>query len=507
MLIEVEEDHSGTSTVRAVNALHAPAVGTVVVHAPYGCPLREFAIEVLHALDRPPAPEARTADLAAWATAWLTTAAPRCDLLVYGARRLAATSQRWLRELAEHPNVTVWRINDPDELRRDTAYDAGSPAVWRWQTFLTRPWRHPGPHHHAELTLCGRPCPPSWQQDDPPPFPWTRRRIAALPTPSAEYAAVVQLTLTYEAVSPTIERTIGTPDLEARGVTAAVAYLALIARSALDLAIFLRHLEEDVFLRRGLLIADPQRIAARVASLDAEGQLGTSHRSATEHNCDADPRRAVEDLVSRLRPSERREFEASRMISAATDGTTLTNGAGTVLHVPPWWNWPVRAAARVRQLSPTTPSIAALTTKSRLTSYQAIEVLGRPASESLHATLAPAIDAIAPDVTLHTLPDPGANIPAAATADGTGDSDDLPPLTPAAAHRLHELYEQRSERLYHHEHLPPDDPGIEWLIAHDLADHHPERGNTTIVPWLYDTMYARLRAPFNAEDRLPRRFI
>lgn len=196
------------------------------------------------------------------------------------------------------------------------------------------------------------------------------------------------------------------------------------------------------------------------------------------------------------------------MISAATDGTTLTNGTGTVLHVPPWWTWPVRAAARARQLRPAAPGSAILTARSRLSSFQAVEIIGRPASEQLHATLAPVIDAIAPCVTLHALPDPGAEIAASTTTTaGTEDPNAETSLTVAAAHRLHELYERRSERLYKHEHLPPNDSGIRWLIDHGLAEHHPERGNTTIVPWLHETMHARLRSPFNTEDRLPRRFV
>lgn len=511
MLIQVEENDSDSSTVAAINDLHAPAVGTVVVHAPYGCPLREFAIEVLVALGRPPDLDEPAANLTTWAAAWLRTARPRCDLLIYGARRLAASCYTWLRALAEHPQVTVWLIDDPNELQRSTPPAVGATPIWSWQTFITRPWRRERLRDYAAEALCGKPCPPGWPRAGLPPFPWTRGRIAEFATGSPEYAAVLQLTLTYEALSPVIERAIGTPRLEARGVMAAVAYLALIADSAADLSVLVRHLEEDVFIRRGLLIVDPHRISQRIAELRADRLLDDAHQDPTMLVHSADPMNAVSHLIGDLRPQDRREFEESEMVSAADDGSTLINGHGTTVHVPPWWSWCVRAAATMqptqsRYTPPTTPQTAVLTEVSRLTSYRAVTVLGSHDSQQLHATLGATIDAIAPDITFEPLPESGGDPVFSAHEQTSQDGIDQP-LTVAAAHRLHELYEQRSERLYRHVHLPPGDSGIAWLTTHGLAEHHAERGNTTIVPWLHEAMRARLRRPFNAEDHLPRRFV
>lgn len=503
MLVHVEEDCSDASSVAAINTLHAPTAGTVVVHAPYGCPRREFAIEVLNALGRPPKDDEPTRQLVAWATSWLITAAPRCDLVIYGAARLASDSIRWLTELAKHDHVTVWFVSSPDEQHRIGTTDA---PTWRWHTFITRPWPAEHALENGTNTLCGEPIPHGWPQGDLPPFPWTRRRIEEMPTRSPEYAAVLQLTLTYESVFAVIERVLGIPKLEARGVQAAVAYLSLISATAPDLSVLLRHLEEDVFLRGGLLVVDPQQVAERVATLRADHHFSAAHRTGTEHDNDPDPGRGVSILVSHLRQAERKEFTTSQMASAAIDGSTLVSGSGSILHVPSWWRWTIRAAAAMEADSPRhsqRPASPGFTAMSRLAGYSAITFREPVDPEDLHVALAPIIDAIAPVARFRRLADHETEDPTTAAApslDAAG-----PPLTLAAAQRLHDLYERQSGQVNRRDGLV-DDAGLAWLVEHRLADRN-ERGIPGMAPWLFDVMQDRLGVRPDPEARLRRRFV
>lgn len=503
MLVLVEEDHSDTATVTAVNELHAPTTGTVVVHAPYDCPRREFAIEVLNALGRPPQFDEPIATLIGWATSWLLAASPRCDLIVYGAGRVAPDTRRWITELAENDHITVWAVSSPDE-RLVSAWTGA--AAWHWATFISRPWRQERLRRSAPKTLCGAPVPPDWGPDDLPPFPWTRQRIDELATGSPEYAAVLQLTLTYESSLEVVHRLLGGPRIEARGVLAAVAYLALISDSGPDLSVLLRHLEEDVFVRGGLLIVDPHKVTERIAELHADQRLGMGRRTGTEHDTNPDPRRGVGLLISQLRRAERDAFDASANVVAADDGSTLVAGCGSTVHVPPWWRWTVRAAAvSERETSPPNPRTPTLTDRSCLTSYSAISY--REPSGDVHAALGPIIDAITPNARFHRLTPDATKHPGTPTARmPMTDSTTQPPLTAAAAQKVHELYELRAERMTHHDRIADDDPGLIWLVEHGLV-HYNAAALPEMAPWLFDLMRRRLSGQINPEVRLRRRFV
>lgn len=498
MIVHVDEGRTDARTVHALNALHAPTVGIVVVHAPPSCGIVELASEVLWALGRPPEPKTPTSDLMAWAEAWLATASPRCDLMVYGSARLRNDAHDWLTSLGGLNAITVWMIKSDDDLDHGTAARR-TGQVWDWSSFIKLPWTDR--YRERASTSSGV---EGGEHSVLPPFPWSRRVVGELPSKSYAYAVVGGLVSGYIYAWDDIRSFWGRGNLAGLGALCSVAHLALITRRPGELSVLLRTLEEDVFVDGGLLITDPEGIGGAVACHYADG-AGTAHeRTATHFSQHASP---ADSLGVMFAAANRGDRSASVDLTAAVvaaDGSSIITRDGVTYQVPPWWRWAARACAHLERLvrcSPRQPIV-------RMPDTRPYAAIAGPRSRI--GDLIPLIEAIKPYVKFYSRGELETSREAADAGDPGGTAREHPTLTPAAARALLSVADDgrslaRCGRVSGAG-VEADDEGLQWLLCHGLVHREAERGTYVVAPWIANFLPARMKYAVPA-DRLERRWL
>lgn len=491
MLLRVLQDPTDLDAARKINALHAPATGVIVTHAQGIGGTAPLADDILWALGRPADIDAPRTKVQAWAAAWLTTARPRCQLIVYGADRLTAAAVRWLTELATD-RVNVWLVAPPNAGPSITA-TAAEP--WSWTVFLTRPWHEPAQRAVHEDLLLGHDPSPEWGSATLPPYPLARQTIAGTPTRSQTYRSILNLHGTYEALWPVMKGMLGRQPYSRRDVLAVVARIALVSDSAADLSVLLRAFEEDVFMADGLLITNPTAIAQAVRVLKRDVLQGDA-ATGTLHDQHADPTEALLDIYAQMRSSWPSSTRQRGDVTVATDGSQFIPSTGEVIDIPPWLQWQARAALAV---STPNPALIARRHPQNTTGqppnpsgYAVVSISNAKRSAPLElAGLVPIIDAIRPGVAYCQLATAESEAPVEAGERhhlATMRTPDAMPL--AAALCTHELFNPKSLLD-----TPRDQPaaaeGLEWLFEHGLAEWDQHRRRHMLTGWFTENLKAR----------------
>jgi hypothetical protein len=505
------------SEVAWMNRIHHPDSGIVVVHVPPACDLRVLTGEVLRALDRPVAVRAKTPgrDLAAWVAAWLRSARPRCDLVLYGAWRLRPTALRWLKPLAAEAGINVWLLSDRGV--GDTSVVAG-PA-WHWETFRTQPWRGV---KDQDFTNTGPPtgAGDQWLDERLPPFPfWNLRVLELLEEP---FLAVARLYREYLRIEGQLHDLLhpsraygwrsGPPDL--RDVLAAVARVTMIDRDPRNLAVFLRFLEETVWWSGGLVTFDIDAIAAAVNPPDPADRVAPPARYDPFEPRPANPQHAARYEIARTRSG--RQLTSAVAVDTTPDGGTLVLANGHKVTVPFESRWAVRAALALAdhgtayRLGPT--SAEAYRPGRRADPEQEdFEIVRR--LEFASSSRGPHDRSTLERLSRHLGPHVGYSQIFNADDDRPLVSSEKTPLAPpatdtmpvAAAVILHQLwishYGNRVRGATPQD-PPPDDPGVRWLASCGLVERDLETNRLVITPNVFWALNGGSR-----RDALSRRFI
>lgn len=505
MLLRVLEDPDDVDAARKINALHAPASGVIVTHAQGNSGPGPLADDILWALGRPAALDAPRTKIQAWAAAWLTTARPRCQLIVYGAHRLSAAAIRWLTQLADN-RVNVWLVA-PKETSPMIA--ATAAEHWPWTMFLTRPWHEPAQSTVDEDLLLERDPTPEWGSPILPPYPFARKTIAGTPTRSQTYRSIVNLHGTYEALWPVMQGMLGRQPYSRRDVLAVVARIALVSNSAADLSVLLRALEEDVFMADGLLVTDPTVIANAIRTLKRDVLEGPA-ANGTLYDQHADPNEALLDIYAQMRFSWPQSTRERGDVTVANDGSQFIPSTGEVIDIPPWQQWQARAAlathtqssARIARSRPKT--VVGLPPDR--SSYSIVSIHTAKRSSPLeYSGLIPIIEAIRPGVAYCRLAIAAYDAPVEA-----GERHHLamirtPDAMPlAAALCAREFFDRESIRSVPHARVATTE-GLEWLLEHGLAEWDQHRRKHMLVGWFFENLKARTGV--HVGPRLPTRWI
>ncbi|WP_157260859.1 hypothetical protein [Patulibacter minatonensis] len=488
------EDPDDLDAADKVNALHAPTCGVIVTHVQAAGGTGPLADDILWALGRPANVDTPSTKLQAWSAAWLSTARPHCQLIVYGAARLTTAGIRWLTELATN-TVNVWLVAP---LGQNAPLDMVPGHSWSWATFLTRPWHDTVPSPAGDDLLLGHDPTGEWGTPILPPYPLARTTIANTPTRTQTYRSILDLHGTYEALWPVIQSMLGRPPYERRHVLAAVARIALISDSAADLSILLRAFEEDVFMADGLLVTSPKTIAATMRTLKRDALEGPV-ADGTLYDQEADPQQAVLDIYARMRASWAPAARERGPIELADDGTQFIPSSGELIDIPPWLQWHARAALAIR--GPQRSRIARArrrTATGQPPDRSAFEMVsatnaGRPAHLE-YADLAPVIDAIRPAAAYIQLATAESEMPVEIEERrrlrAICTSDSMPLSAALHARRLRDEH-SRATPYDRPNGKAPESEGLRWLLEHDLAVWDEHRRRYLLVGWFEEHLKAR----------------
>lgn len=325
-----------------LNGLHDPGSGLLVAHVPPRCEARTLAREVLHALGRTPESGAvKIAEAHTWVSAWLATAVPRADLVLYGTHRLEPSAIALCEALGRLPTVNVWLVTN----QRDTLAEqpwSSAVAHWPWSLFASQPSLVRDSSHSVALELDGAEAPADWDPTGLPPFPFSHAKARLLGPQSRQ--AVTRLGLAYDGARAEIKPLLPSPSGSARrNLAGAVARLALISTCRPDISVLCRYLEHDVFLHNGLLHVDVDRVAEILSSDNPfHARTRPRHRTVTDGLAHSDPERAGRLVLSLpADPWGRRHHSGE--VDVAADGTHFIREDGVQVNVPPWGRWPLRA--------------------------------------------------------------------------------------------------------------------------------------------------------------------
>ncbi|MBF6621661.1 MAG: hypothetical protein ITG02_15705 [Patulibacter sp.] len=465
MIRLIVDDAADPDRTEDLNRLHRPDAGLVVMHAASRASPAAFARELLDALGRPVAVReaASAAAIVDWAHAWLVSAPRPAQLVVYGAWRLTPGTAEWLARIAEH-GPTVWLIVHDDSAVPEYVEELAQER-WDWQRFAAHRF-HDDSEEREDFGL------PDWGSPYLPPFPWSRRYVQSLDRETLN--RIAPLATTFHVLGQRLDELCGKPTMRRLGVTAAVARLALVSSRPSDLSVFCRLLEEEVFLRGGLLVCDPGAIAELFRpGGPADPIIAELHHSRSDP-LHANPRLALADLVqlgSNQPPP----------VLFARDGSHVVLDDGTQAPIPPWHRWTARASAYLADLETDDPGTRPIAlSMSAYLELPEFRYQGRPIGI---AQLQPLSMLIAPHLRFSTLDqrDPG--------PDG---EDDVEAMTPETAEMLHRIWEARSRwrRTGNVPKPPAEDPVVRWLVDHELVTIDPH-GAPDLAPWLLDVLQDR----------------
>jgi hypothetical protein len=477
LLATVFDEIDDVANVRWLNARHLPEQGIVVVHVPPACTVRLLAAEVLRALGRSvPAKTPGIRDHGHhWAQAWLSTARPRCDLVVYGAQRLTQPARAWLADVAAGPSTNVWLIT----LEEPAMADQG--LVWRWETFQSHPW-----HERVRNDeLAGFPLPAGWKREDLPPFPLSHVRAHIL-DPDA-WQGIHRLGVTYTSVRRyEFNRLLsGDHPPAVRNVSAALARLTMISHDRPDLTVLSRYLEHDLFLHGAILTIDIDAVLSILGADHADHTAQRVHRDQGACN----PAEAARDVVGTLHEFGRPTFAGYCDIAA--DGTHAVELDGDRREIPPWGRWPLRAACWLSDTTSSPPHQRRRHASSNRL-YGHLPPIADNVANDLRTGLEPLTSALQDAFTYEPYV-------AGATPEETTRADGF---TVQAAQAIWTL---RQHRRTQDRKPRATDPGVRWLLDNDLAFKHDDDGRPALRGWLLDAIKndAYSRGPkFNEDYRI-----
>ncbi len=480
MLTTVFDETDDVSHVRWLNARHLPEQGIVVVHVPPGAALALLAAEVLRALGRV-VPE-KTPNFRAhghvWAQAWISTARPRCDLVLYGAQRLTEPARAWLTDVAKAPAVNVWLVatEEPD--------DSESAPCWRWETFRSHPW-----HERTRSDeLAGRPLPRDWRHDDLPSFPLSHIRAHNLAQDSWE--GLQRLGVTYASVRRyEFNRLLSNQRPPAlRNVSAALARLTLITHDRPDLTVLSRYLEHDLFLHGAVLTIDLDAVLELAGADRPDRQVQPAPRD--DGSCN--PAEAARDVIGTLHQYGR-PAAFTGYCDIAADGTHAIELDGDRREIPPWGRWPLRAACWLSATGIAKPRDPKRSDRSTHHLYGHLPPVADNIANNLRNGLEPLTSSLQDAFTYEPF--------VKTTTSAVTDRDDG--FSTQVAETIWTL---RTRRRFGDPVPRRGDPGVRWLLDNDLAYEDVQNdGRPALRAWLLDAIRddAFSRGPqFNQNYRL-----
>lgn len=325
MNTEVSEPDDYGHHLRWLNALHDPEQGVVVVHVAPKTTRAQLIGLVQHAIGRSPAAglPGRRLNAEQWTTAWLSTARPRLDLVLYGAHRLDHGALDWTRVLSTRARANIWHVVPAE-------HPTGELRRWPWPLFRSHPWPDRTPTIPAAAINL-------------PSFPFSHQHATGLP--ESLWAAALMMEVTYRAARVHIG-VAGRSCFDGRTIAHGLAWLGLLPVSAAERCMLVRLLEHDVFLCDGTLRVDIDRYTA---ALDAHRGDKTPPDTGYPRR-HADPLQAAGEIVALINSRQATPtVQRSSTCDVAADGSHLIDSDGRMHQVPPWYRWPLRAAVELQR--------------------------------------------------------------------------------------------------------------------------------------------------------------